>query len=59
MSNFQVSKLLKSAGKFFTKKLPVIGENSCDLALKIYKDLYKDYCRKIKQTRITDFLQKK
>ena len=34
-------------------------KNSCDLALKIYEDLYKDYCRKIKQTRITDFLQKK
>lgn len=33
-------------------------KHTCDLALKIYEDLYKDYCRKIKQSRITDFLSK-
>ncbi|KAL7297063.1 hypothetical protein TKK_0009489 [Trichogramma kaykai] len=34
-------------------------KHSCDSAIKIYEDLYKDYRRKIKQSRITDFLQKK
>lgn len=33
-------------------------KHTCDSALKIYEDLYKDYCRKIKQTRITDFMKK-
>lgn len=33
-------------------------KHSCDLALQIYLDLYKDYQKKIKQSRITDFFSK-
>ena len=34
-------------------------KRSCNLAIQIYEDLYKDYMRKIKQTKITDFISKK
>lgn len=30
-------------------------KHNCDSALTVYEDLYKDYVRKIKQTRITDY----
>ena len=33
-------------------------KQNCNLALQIYEDLYKDYQRKIKQSRMTDFFSK-
>ena len=33
-------------------------KQNCNLALQIYEDLYKDYQRKIKQSRIIEFFSK-